>query len=341
MPGDSRRVPGPQDSRSPHWYGKQPPQHQETGTRQDGRADHDLRPVYLHAGVVSQATGSAYIELGQTKVIAAVYGPREIARREEFTMKGRLCCELKFATFSCRRRRQHMQDNQEKDVSLIVLQALEPAVCLVSGGFLLITKQGMCVADLVQIYLSLIRSVLVYGHVLLDRFPKSQVDVYITVLQDDGSALAAAITCAAAGLADAGVMMYDVVTGCSVRQCGDRQLLDPSGSEESSQEGEGVEDHGMVTVGLLPSLNQVSALVLDGHLPQTTAVQLVSLVSALVLDGHLQQQTAVQAVKTCIGGCQGIYPILKDCLVKSTRRKVPAVDPTLIRTSIDGQNGRT
>ncbi|XP_066268689.1 exosome complex component MTR3-like isoform X2 [Branchiostoma lanceolatum] len=283
MPGDSRRVPGPQDSRSPHWYGKQPPQHQETGTRQDGRADHDLRPVYLHAGVVSQATGSAYIELGQTKVIAAVYGPREIARREEFTMKGRLCCELKFATFSCRRRRQHMQDNQEKDVSLIVLQALEPAVCL-------------------------------------DRFPKSQVDVYITVLQDDGSALAAAITCAAAGLADAGVMMYDVVTGCSVRQCGDRQLLDPSSSEESSQEGENAEDHGMVTVGLLPSLNQVSALVLDGHLPQ---------------------QTAVQAVKTCISGCQGIYPILKDCLVTSTRRKVPAVDPTSIRASTDGQNGRT
>eukprot|EP00058_Branchiostoma_floridae_P000625 XP_002586113.1 hypothetical protein BRAFLDRAFT_109996 [Branchiostoma floridae] len=104
----------------------------------------------LNAGVVSQATGSAYIEMGQTKVIAAVYGPREIARREEFTMKGRLCCELKFATFACRRRRQHIQDNQEKDGALIVLQALEPAVCL-------------------------------------DRFPKSQVDVYITVLQDDGS----------------------------------------------------------------------------------------------------------------------------------------------------------
>ncbi|CAH1247347.1 NPC1 [Branchiostoma lanceolatum] len=31
----------------------------------------------------------------------------------------------------------------------------------------LLTKQGMCVADLVQIYLSLIRSVLEYGHVLL------------------------------------------------------------------------------------------------------------------------------------------------------------------------------
>eukprot|EP00058_Branchiostoma_floridae_P002486 XP_002587974.1 hypothetical protein BRAFLDRAFT_124886 [Branchiostoma floridae] len=237
----------------------------------------------LHAGVVSQATGSAYIEMGQTKVIAAVYGPREIARREEFTMKGRLCCELKFATFACRRRRQHIQDNQEKDGALIVLQALEPAVCL-------------------------------------DRFPKSQVDVYITVLQDDGSALAAAITCAAAGLADAGVMMYDIVAGCSVRQCGERQLLDPSVGEELSQEGESAEDHGMVTVGLLPSLNQVSAL---------------------TLDGHLQQQTAVQAVKTCIGGCQGIYPILKDCLVTSTRKKIPALDPKSSHASTEGQNGQT
>ncbi|XP_078585392.1 exosome complex component MTR3-like [Branchiostoma floridae x Branchiostoma japonicum] len=282
MPTDSRRVPGPQDSRSPHWYGKHATR-QEGDTRPDGRGDHDLRPVYLHAGVVSQATGSAYIEMGQTKVIAAVYGPREIARREEFTMKGRLCCELKFATFACRRRRQHIQDNQEKDGALIVLQALEPAVCL-------------------------------------DRFPKSQVDVYITVLQDDGSALAAAITCAAAGLADAGVMMYDVVAGCSVRQCGERQLLDPSVSEELCQEGESAEDHGMVTVGLLPSLNQVSAL---------------------ALDGHLEQQTAVQAVKTCIGGCQGIYPILKDCLVTSTRKKIPALDPKSSHASTEGQNGQT
>ncbi|XP_019618805.1 PREDICTED: exosome complex component MTR3-like [Branchiostoma belcheri] len=284
MPGDSRRIAGPQDSRAPHWFGRQQETHQEAGgTRQDGRGDHDLRPVYLHTGVVSQATGSAYMEMGQTKVIAAVYGPREISRREEFTMKGRLCCELKFATFSCRQRRQHIQDNQERDGSLIVLQALEPAVCL-------------------------------------DKFPKSQVDVYITVLQDDGSALAAAITCAALGLADAGVMMYDVVVGCSVRQCGEDQWLDPSVREEFRPEVESAGDHGMVTVGLLPSLNQVSAL---------------------VLDGHLQQQTAVQAVKTCISGCQGIYPILKDCLVSSTRRNVPSLEQKSGQTSTDGQNGQT
>ena len=60
------------------------------------------------------------------------YGPREITRREEFSMKGQLTCEFKFATFSCQLRRQHQPDNQEKDLSIQLLEALEPAVCLVS-----------------------------------------------------------------------------------------------------------------------------------------------------------------------------------------------------------------
>ena len=46
-------------------------------------------------------------------------------------MKGQLSCEFKFATFSCRERRGYQQDGEEKDFSVQLLEALEPAVCLV------------------------------------------------------------------------------------------------------------------------------------------------------------------------------------------------------------------
>ena len=60
------------------------------------------------------------------------YGPREVKFRDEFSLLGQINCELKFATFSGKLRRQHQQDSQEKEASLIVKEALEPAVLLVS-----------------------------------------------------------------------------------------------------------------------------------------------------------------------------------------------------------------
>ena len=55
-------------------------------------------------------------------------------------------------------------------------------------------------------------------------YPKSQIDVYVTILEDDGSALASSITVASLALADAAVQMFDTIVGVSsvsifVKQC--------------------------------------------------------------------------------------------------------------------------
>src|SRR5947208_14800065 len=47
------------------------------GRRLDGRSFDELRPIRIEAGVLQRADGSAYIEWGGNKVLAAVYGPRE------------------------------------------------------------------------------------------------------------------------------------------------------------------------------------------------------------------------------------------------------------------------
>ena len=133
----------------------------------------------LKTGIISQAKGSAYIEQGNTKVVCAVYGPREVQKKSDFRLNGQLFCELKFAPFSCQKRRGHQQDNEELEMSHLVREALESAVCL-------------------------------------HHFPKAQVEIYLMIIENDGSALAASLTCASLALANASIPMYDIVIGASV-----------------------------------------------------------------------------------------------------------------------------
>ena len=46
-----------------------------------------MRDVSISCGVVNGVTGSAYIEMGTTKVVCAVRGPRELNHGEEFKME--------------------------------------------------------------------------------------------------------------------------------------------------------------------------------------------------------------------------------------------------------------
>lgn len=50
----------------------------EQGLRLDGRRPNELRKIKCHMGVFKQADGSAYLEMGNTKVLVAVYGPHQV-----------------------------------------------------------------------------------------------------------------------------------------------------------------------------------------------------------------------------------------------------------------------
>uniref|UniRef100_A0A8C2UXQ5 Exosome component 6 n=1 Tax=Chinchilla lanigera TaxID=34839 RepID=A0A8C2UXQ5_CHILA len=71
MPGDHRRIRGPEESQPPQLYATD--EDEAPAPRDPTR----LRPVYARAGLLSQAKGSAYLEAGGTKVLCAVSGPRQ------------------------------------------------------------------------------------------------------------------------------------------------------------------------------------------------------------------------------------------------------------------------
>ena len=70
-------------------------------TRDGGRAAEQMRHVFVKTGVISQASGSAYVEFDKTKVMCGVYGPRQGGKTGSATNdKGKLDVDVKLATFA-------------------------------------------------------------------------------------------------------------------------------------------------------------------------------------------------------------------------------------------------
>ncbi|KAM4618775.1 exosome complex component MTR3 [Polymixia lowei] len=269
MPTDNKRLRGPEVSHSlSRFLCKPATTLPPDGTRADGRQRDqvDVRPVFVRCGLVSQAKGSAYIEAGNTKLMCCVYGPKEIERKDETDMKcGRLFTDLRYAPFSCPERGSWIQGSEEKDLSLMLFESLQPAMCL-------------------------------------HKYPRSQIEVNVMVLENNGSVLAHAVTCASLALADAGIEMYDLVLGCSIRQDGASYMIDPAYLEENSCCSGSEENQGSLTVAFLPSLNQISGL---------------------QSNGEMGEETLTAGVRTCIEGCYKLYPVIQQALAKAVRRGAP------------------
>ncbi|NXI15077.1 EXOS6 protein, partial [Irena cyanogastra] len=96
MPLDHRRLRGPEESQPPALWAATAAEDEED-KEGAGAAPRDpcaLRPLFARAGLLSQAQGSAYVELGSgTKVLCAAWGPREAAEPGA----GRLLCEFRRA----------------------------------------------------------------------------------------------------------------------------------------------------------------------------------------------------------------------------------------------------
>lgn len=87
----------------------------------------------MKCGVVEDARGSAYVEMGGTKVIASATGPVEMPQSLESEEKGFLNCEVKLSQFSCKSRDEEEELGTEiETVTDGLNRALEPAVIKVS-----------------------------------------------------------------------------------------------------------------------------------------------------------------------------------------------------------------
>lgn len=172
----------------------------DKGIRCDGRKIDEPRNIMIKAGVLKNANGSAYIEFGENKILAGVFGPRDVHPKHlANTDRGILRCRYHMEPFSVSERKNPAPSRREIEISKVIKEALEPAV-------------------------------------MLENFPRTVVDVYIEILQADGGSRCAALDAAAVALADAGIPMRDMVSACAAGKVADTIVLDINNEED--QEGQ-------------------------------------------------------------------------------------------------------
>jgi exosome complex component RRP41 len=166
------------------------------GLRLDGRKFDELRPLKLEVGVLANANGSAYIEHGKNKILAAVFGPREM-HPKHLSMPDRMVirCRYHMAPFSVQERKSPAPSRREVELSKVIRESLEPSV-------------------------------------FNDLYPRTGIDVFIEVLQADGGTRCASITAASLAIADAGIPMRDLVVACAAGKVDDQVVLDLMDEED-------------------------------------------------------------------------------------------------------------
>ncbi|KAJ0100877.1 hypothetical protein Patl1_06582 [Pistacia atlantica] len=243
------------------------------GLRLDGRRPVEMRQLRAEIGVVAKADGSAMFEMGNTKVIAAVYGPREVQNRsQQITDQALVRCEYSMANFSTGdRMRKPKGDRRSTDISLVIRQTMEACI-------------------------------------LTNLMPRSQIDIFVQVLQADGGnsylrTRSACINAATLALADAGIPMHDIVTSCSAGYLNSIPLLDLNYVEDSA----GGPD---VTVGILPTLDKVTLL----------QVFVSNSAFLFMTASDLPTDTFEDVMQLATEGCKAVANYIREVLLENTKQ---------------------
>jgi exosome complex component RRP41 len=169
-------------------------------SRVDGRKWDELRPIKIESGILPNADGSAYIEMGKNKIIAGVFGPREMhPKRLSKPNQAVLRCRYHMAPFSVDPRRSPAPSRRDTEISMVIREALEQAL-------------------------------------FLERYPRSVIDVYMEILEADGGTRCASINAAAVALVDAGIPMKDLIASCSAGKYNGKLVIDLGDHEDKEGE---------------------------------------------------------------------------------------------------------
>ena len=224
----------------------------ENGIRCDGRRVDEPRRIMIKAGVLKNANGSAYIEFGDNKILAGVYGPRDVHPKHMSNADtGILRCRYHMEPFSVGERKNPAPSRREIEISKVIKEALEPAV-------------------------------------MLEKFPRTAVDVYMEILQADGGTRCAALDAAAVALADAGIPMRDMVSACAAGKVADTIILDVNNEEDQAGQAD-------MPIAYMPNLNRITLLQLDGIM-------------------SLEEYN--KCIETGIHGCKLVYQLQKQALIE-------------------------
>jgi exosome complex component RRP41 len=168
------------------------------GKRIDKRGIDDLREIKITAGVIPEASGSCYLEWGQNKIFAAVYGPNEfVPKHASDPLKAQVKFNYRMASFSVPDRKNPKPGRREIEISKVLSEAVEKAI-------------------------------------FLERFPGTQIEVETHVIDSNAGSRVAVLTAASIALADAGIPMRSLISAVGIGKAGGKLLIDLNKHEEDA-----------------------------------------------------------------------------------------------------------
>ncbi len=222
--------------------------------RLDKRKLDETRPIEAEVGVIKRADGSARFKIGNTIALAAVYGPRELYPRfMQDPEKGVLRVNYNMMPFSGHGNRVRPGPNRRsKEIAMVTKKALLPVIDL-------------------------------------SEFPNAVVDVFIELPQTDAGTRCAGICAAAMALADAGIVMKDLVSSVAVG-CIDGTVVADLNYDEEAFEGV-VAD---IPIAILPNSGEISLLQMDGEISKENMVKALQLAKKVCKDVYEIQKKALK-----------------------------------------------
>jgi exosome complex component RRP41 len=210
-----------------------------TGLRADGRRPGEMRLIQAHINAVPGCTGSANFKMGQTEVLAQIFGPSDGKSTEkEFA---EIFVSLEFADFAKPPHpSQTQRTRRSRESELLIKRTFEKAI-------------------------------------RRELYPTSRIDISVTIIQDDGGILSAAINAVTLALIDAGVPVYDFVVSLTVAWISDMAFLDTGRLESSVR-------FPVLEIAIFPRTRQIVSMNLAARISPDAVKQLM----ALAIDGCLK-----------------------------------------------------
>ncbi|RDB31045.1 Exosome complex component ski6 [Hypsizygus marmoreus] len=195
----------------------------EGGFRSDGRRQYELRDMTIDLSQQGSADGSAVVTHGLTQVLVSVFGPREAKMRSQTIHdRANINVEVNVAAFSTgERRRRTRGDKRILELAATIKSTFEPVV-------------------------------------QTNLYPRSQIDVFVQVLQQDGGLLQACINGTTLALVNAGIPLLDFVCAVTGGVHETAPMLDLTLLEEN--------DTPNVTVAVMPKTGKVTLVTMETRL---------------------------------------------------------------------------
>ncbi|MCD6371096.1 MAG: exosome complex exonuclease Rrp41 [Candidatus Aenigmarchaeota archaeon] len=204
------------------------------GKRPDGRRAEETREIEMRINIVPNANGSSLVRFGKTTIVCSVYGPKMLFPKHlQDPEKGTLRVRYNMAPFSVDERKPPSPSRRSIELSKIIRIAVIPSI-------------------------------------FLKDFPRSGLDIFVEVLQADGSTRVSGINAASLALASAGIPMKDLVTACSVGKVDETLIVDLNGIEDNNCQAD-------ISFAMMVSKNKITLLQMDGLLTKEEILQLLKM----------------------------------------------------------------